>query len=74
MAKDTLYTCALCGLKFVGQGNNPSPILDGGKGHVCCDECNVRRVIPERMRRIAYGEGRTQEEFRRNQVKSDEGV
>lgn len=56
MTIETLSTCALCGLKFVGPGNNPSPIIDGSKGHVCCDECNVRKVIPERMRLLAYKE------------------
>lgn len=56
MANEKLSTCALCGRKFIGLGNNPCPIIDGSKGQVCCDECNVRKVIPERMRRLAYKE------------------
>lgn len=40
--------CCLCGKKFIGYGNNPSPLKDKGE---CCDDCNFK-VISERLRRI----------------------
>lgn len=38
--------CCLCGKEFTGYGNNARPVKDG----VCCDECNVKVVIPERLK------------------------
>lgn len=38
--------CVLCGREFVGYGNNPAPLSEG----VCCDECNLKRVIPKRIK------------------------
>ena len=45
--------CSICGkpIKAVGtwtQGNNAEPVNSGR----CCDECNVRVVIPERLRNL----------------------
>lgn len=42
-----LTTCNICGRKFSGYGNNPSPILPAN--FVCCDECNAAKVIPARI-------------------------
>lgn len=39
--------CCLCGREFKGWGNNPWPVVDNG---VCCDECNMTKVIPARLK------------------------
>lgn len=45
--------CSLCGKPYYGWGNNPEPLK---KMHQrCCNECNMTKVIPERMKR-AKGE------------------
>ncbi len=38
--------CCLCGKRIEGHGHNAAPLADG----VCCDECNMTKVIPERIR------------------------
>lgn len=38
--------CCICGKKFYGWGNNPTPIKRKGK---CCDNCNLIKVIPARL-------------------------
>lgn len=40
------YTCCICGERTSGYGNNPAPVSEIGK---CCDDCNVRFVLPARM-------------------------
>lgn len=42
-------TCCICGKKFNGYGNNPSPVNDEG---VCCDECNINVVVPARIKKM----------------------
>lgn len=37
--------CILCDKDFEGMGNNAKPLADGR----CCDECNLRKVIPARL-------------------------
>ena len=37
--------CSICGKRFEGLGNNPSPFL----GERCCDECDNTVVIPVRL-------------------------
>ena len=39
-------TCCICGKEFKGWGNNPYPVKMEG---VCCDECNLKAVIPARL-------------------------
>ncbi len=39
--------CSICGKDYEGYGNNAKPVNNGQ----CCDECNFRVVIPERMKR-----------------------
>lgn len=47
MSKQNLkYTCCFCGLPFYGYGNNAEPVIKNG---VCCDECNLKKVIPARL-------------------------
>lgn len=43
--------CCICGKEFEGYGNNPSPIKDDG---VCCDDCNVNKVIPARIEKLGF--------------------
>ena len=38
-------TCCLCGADIQGHGNNASPVKEG----VCCDECNLFKVVPARL-------------------------
>ena len=37
--------CDICDKKFTGYGNNPTPL----RGSVCCDECNLKIVVPIRI-------------------------
>ena len=39
--------CVFCKLEIKGYGNNPSPIRERGR---CCDDCNLKMVIPIRLR------------------------
>ena len=43
-----MKTCIICKEKYEGYGNNAQPIKDGQ----CCDECNLTKVILERMKRM----------------------
>ena len=43
------HICCICGKRFKGYGNNPDPVKDEG---VCCDECNLKVVIPTREEQI----------------------
>ena len=47
MAKS--FVCCICGEDSMGYGNNPYPVVKD-KDAVCCDRCNLTKVIPERMR------------------------
>ena len=47
MKPGDIKTCCICGNKFKGYGNNPEPVVDSG---TCCDYCNVRVVIPARIK------------------------
>jgi len=40
------YTCCFCGRPFYGYGNNAEPVIENG---ICCDECNLKKVIPARL-------------------------
>ena len=48
-----LFTCCLCGHKFEGYGNNAEPLVEYG---ICCDTCNVTKVIPARIKLIKASE------------------
>jgi hypothetical protein len=45
-ASRPFYECVLCDDEFEGYGNNPYPVKREG---VCCDSCNMTRVIPARF-------------------------
>lgn len=45
-----MQRCSICGEAYEGFGHNAEPVSAGR----CCETCNVLRVIPERMRRIAH--------------------
>ena len=44
--------CSICGERYVGFGNNATPINDG----LCCDGCERFVVIPARVRSIMQRE------------------
>lgn len=46
--EDNTFICCICGAKLKGWGNNPWPIKNGENDR-CCDECNQKYVIPERI-------------------------
>lgn len=46
-------TCCLCGVIFIGWGNNPAPCFISDKA-TCCDECNMRHVIPARLQILSW--------------------
>lgn len=48
---EKIQKCVLCGKKFHGWGNNPSPLKFEG---VCCDNCNLNKVVPARLKTV-YG-------------------
>jgi len=42
-------TCVICQKKCENEwGNNPAPIVSMAYG-VCCDVCNITKVIPARL-------------------------
>jgi hypothetical protein len=49
--EDGAHICSICGLEYLGCGNNAEPINDGR----CCDSCNSLEVIPERVERLKLG-------------------
>ena len=54
MANVTLvFTCCFCGHKFPEkEANNAAPVVKNGQ---CCGECNIKRVIPARLKLINKG-------------------
>lgn len=56
MNETDTFTCSLCGTLTTGFGNNPEPLRS--YEHRCCDDCNMTKVIPERMRRLSAHVGR----------------
>lgn len=53
-----LNTCVLCGKKYTGYGNSTSGFWNddetGKKGQtmLCCDDCNITKVLPARLRKM----------------------
>ena len=46
------FVCCICGRTVTGEwGNNPEPVNNAPDAR-CCDDCDVRYVIPERIRRL----------------------
>lgn len=41
------HICSICGIPFVGWGNNPDPL--GDVSERCCDDCNRVFVLSARM-------------------------
>ena len=40
--------CVICEKEYAGWGNNAEPVKEGQ----CCDECNWKKVIPARLKRV----------------------
>ena len=45
---DEKQICCICGEEYEGYGNNAEPYKEGR----CCDECNKKFVIPDRINRM----------------------
>lgn len=46
--KETVFTCCFCGHKFPErEANNAEPVVEHGE---CCSDCNIKHVIPARMK------------------------
>lgn len=43
--------CCICGREIKGYGNNPEPLDTHDKK--CCDSCNLKYVIPARIKLIS---------------------
>ena len=46
LKKENVKTCSICGEILETHGNNPQPFTNKGE---CCDNCNVKYVIPARI-------------------------
>lgn len=42
--------CCICGREIGNWGNNPWPIVKDDPKAECCDDCNIRYVIPARIK------------------------
>ena len=51
MGEKEVHICCICGKRFFGHGNNPSPIVKNQNAR-CCNGCNATIVIPERFARM----------------------
>lgn len=60
MTIERTYTCCLCGNEFPGYPNSAYPVMDGG----CCDECNLKIVVPARLRRATEQSINKSEEYK----------
>lgn len=56
-----IESCCLCGKLFTGYGNNPWPLASNGCR--CCDECNLNKVVPARIRLMNQKDKETKEEI-----------
>ncbi len=45
-----MYKCSFCKHVYFDYGNNPEPLKRYEER--CCDDCNFKIVIPERIRRM----------------------
>ena len=46
--------CCICGKEFRGWGNDPWPV-NKRRNTVCCDECNVTKVLEARIKLVQEG-------------------
>lgn len=43
------FTCSICGQRLARYPNNAEPVVKRGW---CCDDCNIKTVMPERIRQM----------------------
>jgi hypothetical protein len=48
MNENEKKVCVLCNKEFTEYGNNPEPLKPYESG-LCCDKCNLEKVIPARI-------------------------
>ena len=46
------FVCCLCDKEVEGIGNNPRPLPIKNQNDLCCDECNLAKVVPARIELI----------------------
>lgn len=62
--------CVICGKEFEGYGNNAQPVKDG----LCCDDCNMKVVIPARLEKSGLTEAKEKEEPKEEEKENAEEV
>jgi len=56
MTKRPQFTCSMCGLHFMGYGNNPWPVIKNEEAR-CCDDCNQMVIAVRIAKRLRQPEG-----------------
>ena len=53
--RSKMHICCICGKEYKGYGNNPYPVGWDvfSEEDRCCNECNMKYVIPARISRLA---------------------
>lgn len=59
--------CVICGKEFEGYGNNAQPVKDG----LCCDDCNQKVVIPERLKKAGLNESAEKDDKKKEEIPTD---
>ena len=57
-----MLKCVICGNEFRGYGNRADPVAKG----YCCDVCNMKVVVPERIKQSYKPKGANKDENRKN--------
>lgn len=60
--KEEKQICCICGKEFDGYGNNAEPVKAGK----CCDDCNIKEVIPARLSNMKSLENKSMTEIFQN--------
>lgn len=59
-----MINCVICGKKLNGYGNNAEPVKMG----LCCDDCNIKVVVPQRLKQLYAEKERSKEDERRQKL------
>lgn len=60
LERSKMHICCICGKEYEGYGNNPYPVGWDvfSEEDRCCNECNMKYVIPARIARLSEREAR----------------
>lgn len=64
-----MMKCCICNNVIIGLGNNAQPL----KGGRCCDDCNIKKVIPYRLKIFKEEQAKDKEHLKRMKGGNDEG-